>query len=252
MVINRGPESPDRAASDGAPDPGSPPAAPPATSAGAPAAADQAHAIFRKPAPPREAPREAPAQPAELPIEEIEAPSRGVRPIDALLVAAGVAIVVIVGYGYFKPSASPGPVLRGAPVVVTPTNAGSAGGQATAVGTPAAPSRPAGFQSEEVPPQLSLVGMRCRREDGSHVIEGAVRNVTTAPLPQVFVVGLWKTADGAMVTTDDAPVKDDPIPPQQTSAFRVSVPEHADVSICQVAFRTFGGGPIAWADARRQ
>ncbi|HYB71632.1 MAG TPA: hypothetical protein VEH80_13220, partial [Candidatus Bathyarchaeia archaeon] len=85
-----------------------------------------------------------------------------------------------------------------------------------------------------------------------HVIEGAVRNVTTAPLPQVFVVGLWKTADGAMVTTDDAPVKDDPIPPQQTTAFRVSVPEHADVSICQVAFRTFGGGPIAWVDGRRQ
>ena len=51
-------------------------------------------------------------------------------------------------------------------------------------------------EAEETTPRLQLVGLRCRREDGSNVIEGAVRNATTEPLPQVLVVGTWGAADG--------------------------------------------------------
>jgi hypothetical protein len=253
--------APDSAAAD------SPPAASPSPGSHAAATGGEPNAIFRKPAPPRDGPM----RPVVLHDEEPELTREGfsVPPFDALLVIAALVVVAILGYVYLGRHASSGPPAPQSIVAarsgVAPVPAGppavtrTGGGDQTPSEAPATGSAPresaavmSNPQAQETTPQLQLVGLRCRREAGSNVIEGAVRNATTEPLPQVLVVGTWGAADGRVVKTDDAPVKDDPIPPRQTTSFRVSIPEESDVTLCQVAFRTFGGGPIPWVDVRQR
>lgn len=244
-----------------------PAAAAPASNSQMATAAGEASAIFRKPA----APSGIPVRPVALQREEPESTTEGfrVQPLDAVLVIAALAVVAMLGYVYMGRQASSGPPAPrsivaarsgGAPVparpAALPPTAGSDQSQGAAPATANAPGQAAAMvsppQAQETTPQLHLVGLQCRREDGSNVIEGVVRNATAEPLPQVFVVGTWGAADGQVVKTDDAPVKDDPIPPRQTTSFRVSIPERSEVTFCQVAFRTFGGGPIPWMDARQR
>jgi hypothetical protein len=182
-------------------------------------------------------------------------------------VIVALVVVAILGYAYVGRKTSSGPPTarsivaarsNGAPTPASPAATNSASGSDQAQGAaPAAGDVPgqsaakvSAPQAEESTPQLQLVGLRCRREEGSNVIEGVVRNATTEPLPGVFAIGTWGAADGQVVKTDDTPVKDDPIPPRQTTSFRVSIPERSEVTFCQVAFRSFGGGPIPWVDAR--
>jgi hypothetical protein len=253
--------APDRAAPD------SPPAASPSPASHVAATGSGPAAIFRKPAPPNDAP----GHPVVPSHDEPEPTREGfsVQPFDALLVTAALVVVAILGYVYLGRQASSGlpaprsivaarsgvaPVPAGSPAVTRTGGADQTPSEApdTISAPPGSVATMSNPEAEETTPRLQLVGLRCRREDGSNVIEGAVRNATTEPLPQVLVVGTWGAADGRVVKTDDAPVKDDPIPPRQTTSFRVSIPEESAVTLCQVAFRTFGGGPIPWVDVRQR
>ncbi|HYB41216.1 MAG TPA: hypothetical protein VEL75_05565, partial [Candidatus Methylomirabilis sp.] len=113
-----------------------------------------------------------------------EEPARRRSPgiIDLALGASAVLLVAFFAYGLFpRHAATPRAAV---PAASSARSAPDSGGAPTAQ-TPLAPGGPrredpgaAGDgPSQEVAPQLQLVGLRCGKDNGDHVIEGAVRNI---------------------------------------------------------------------------
>jgi hypothetical protein len=72
--------------------------------------------------------------------------------------------------------------------------------------------------------------------DKSSCEDGWVRNVSSTPLRGVRVFVVTLTADGTILTTGEAPIKWDPLLPEQISPFEVHPPNHPSIADCAFSF----------------
>jgi hypothetical protein len=101
-------------------------------------------------------------------------------------------------------------------------------------------------------PSLELVSMRCERGEKYSYARGTVKNISDAPLTRISAVGRFRLADGAPLSTDRAPVNDDPLAPGQITDFAVRVENNAEIKGCTIEFQNELGKLIPLQDDARK
>lgn len=88
---------------------------------------------------------------------------------------------------------------------------------------------------------LVLLDWHWSSEHGYVIGEGQVRNVSGRKLENVQAVATFFTADGALVTSDNALIEYNPLMPGQVSPFKVMARHNPMMEKAGIAFKTFGG-----------
>lgn len=93
-------------------------------------------------------------------------------------------------------------------------------------------------------PQLKLLSSRIYRDAFMYYVVGEVKNITTAPMPDVTATATFYTKDGAVAATSQALADFNPIFPRQTSSFKVQQPPVPGIVRAKVAFKYASGKVI--------
>ena len=104
-------------------------------------------------------------------------------------------------------------------------------------------ARAHGWQPQTSPAadRLALVRTSGYEDNGYHHVAGLVANVSDVSLQDVTVVVAWYTDWEDFITTREAPIEIDPLPPGQTAPFDLLGPPTPLVSKFSVQFRETGG-----------
>jgi hypothetical protein len=101
-------------------------------------------------------------------------------------------------------------------------------------------------RKESVEPPLELQSWRCGTEHGFIRVRGEVKNVSSAKLENVMVVGKFYTKSGDFVKSESALIDYNPILPMQLSPFEAIGTENPAISDCKISFKSLLGGSIAY------
>ena len=100
-------------------------------------------------------------------------------------------------------------------------------------------------------PQLEMTASRGYETSSFHIVEGQVRNISTAPLKSVVVVTNWYDKDGKFITSEDALIDYNPILRGQVSPFKTMARTNPAMARFDVTFKFFAGRTIPMRDATR-
>lgn len=109
-------------------------------------------------------------------------------------------------------------------------------------------------QEREGGEQLELLSSTSSTSPGGGylVVEGEVKNLSSQPLRSVAVLVTWHTADGTLVTSDDALIEFNPIMPQQTSPYKTMTTLNPLAKSYKISFKHMRGGSITMLDSRKR
>ncbi len=96
----------------------------------------------------------------------------------------------------------------------------------------------------EEKPRLDVQSFRCEFEHGYHSIVGEVKNISPKKIDNVMAVGVFVTASGEVVKTDQSLIDYNPIMPNQTSPFKIMTTSNPQIKSCKLSFKTMFGGQI--------
>ena len=82
------------------------------------------------------------------------------------------------------------------------------------------------------------------------IVEGQVENISQSSMKNVVAVANFYTQDGEFITSENALIEYDPIPPGQTSPFKTGARYNPAMKRCSVDFKEFFGGKINFEDGR--
>jgi hypothetical protein len=91
-------------------------------------------------------------------------------------------------------------------------------------------------------PKLKVLSRSCSREYGYIYIQGEVQNMSGEKLDNVEAVGIFRTAGGDLVKSEDALLEYNPILPGQRSPFKVGATDNPEIKRCNVSFKFLLGG----------
>lgn len=94
--------------------------------------------------------------------------------------------------------------------------------------------------------ELVLLSWTWRDAHGLAIAEGEVRNVSDRPVDDAEAVISFRSDAGAVVTSISAMVERNPIPPGQTSPFRIDAVWDPSRSTAGIDFRASPDGTIGW------
>lgn len=94
------------------------------------------------------------------------------------------------------------------------------------------------------PPPLEVQSWSWREEYGYAIAEGAVKNVSSAPIENLQAVVSFSTKDGTFIASDDALVAYNPLLPGQTSPFKVMARHNPAMSKAGLSFKSLFGGEV--------
>ena len=100
-------------------------------------------------------------------------------------------------------------------------------------------------------PKLKVLSWSCGGEYGYSNVQGEVQNISSENLPNVQVVGEFKTADGDLIKTADAMIDYNPILPGQKSPFKALTTSNPAIKKCGMSFKFLMGGEIPTTEVEK-
>lgn len=138
-------------------------------------------------------------------------------------------------------------------VLIFQVACGGGGEQAT---TPAPePSTPAPAAEPAAPvdrSQMELLEAKQSASQNTITIDGLVKNISPREVQGVTVSINFQDADGNSVRVEQGTLDTDPLPPNESSKFRITTPYRANIKRFSVSFAQLFGGPLVMKDSRQQ
>ena len=127
------------------------------------------------------------------------------------------------------------------------------GGDQAAAPSPASESTPPPAPAAPVDrSQMELLEANQSATQTTITIVGQVKNVASREVTGVAVSVNFQDADGNSVLVEQGNLETDPLPPDETSEFRITTPYSANIRRFSVSFAELFGGPLIMKDSRTQ
>jgi outer membrane murein-binding lipoprotein Lpp len=91
---------------------------------------------------------------------------------------------------------------------------------------------------------LELTAFSWHTQHSYAIVEGMVKNISSASLDNVQAVAFFNDSSGNFITSGDALIEYRPILPGQSSPFKVMAPENPAMKTCRVEFKKMFGSEI--------
>jgi hypothetical protein len=105
-------------------------------------------------------------------------------------------------------------------------------------------ARAAAQQQARAGSSLELTAFSWHTEHGYAIVEGMVKNISSAPLDNVQAVAIFDDSSDNFITSSDALIDYRPILPGQSSPFKVMSPQNPAMNGCRVEFKQMFGSAI--------
>jgi hypothetical protein len=127
------------------------------------------------------------------------------------------------------------------------------GGEQATAPSPAAESTPPPAPAEPADrSQMELLEAKQSATQTTITIVGKVKNISSREVMGVAVSVNFQDADGNSLKVEQGNLVTDPLPPNETSDFKITTPYSTNIKRFSVSFAELFGGPLIMKDSRTQ